>query len=123
MQHVVAIGKRRLAVHAAGRFGDDRLVRGAAQGPAAALAPEAALARAFTRLLVPAIGLLPLRGRQAGIVRRLGWLAQLRPQRGNLALHGFQPIEQRQDQRVLLGFGQATEVGAREHGKLESSRP
>jgi hypothetical protein len=87
------------------------------------LPAEAALPRAIPPRLLRLVGLLSLRRRQAGIVRRLRRLGELRLQLGDPTLCRVQPLPQRQDQRILLGVAQLAEVGQYAHAKLESSCP
>jgi hypothetical protein len=54
--------------------------------------------------------------------RGLRWLAELCLKFRNPSLGCLKPLEQRSDQRVLLGVAQLAEVGRMGHPKLESSR-
>src|SRR5208283_4443848 len=86
---------------------------------------KAALARPLPRRLV-LVGFLALRGRQAGIVRRLGRPGELvdpRLQLGNQLQRRLQTRRQRQDQRILLRMGQFAEVGGGAHPDLRMESP
>ncbi len=75
------------------------------------------------------IALLALRGRQRGIVRRLGrtlkftqpLLKVSNPRQRRLKLPDQR--QQRQDERILLRVAQRAEVDFRRHSQVESSRP
>jgi hypothetical protein len=76
---------------------------------------------------------LALRGRLGRVVRCLRRAAQLidprfecrnaRFLRRNRLLRRCQLLEQRQDQRILLGMAQRTEVGARRHPAFRIDSP
>jgi hypothetical protein len=123
VQHLLGIGQRRLAVHAGHRLGYDRRIGIAGQRPAATLPAEATPPRAIPPRLLRLVGLLSLRRRHAGIVRRLRWLGELRLQLVDPTLRRVKPLPQRQDQRILLGVAQLVEVRQCGHAKLESSCP
>ena len=90
----------------------------AARNQFAALATEAALPWSFVRTFLGPVGLLPARGRQAGIVRPLWRFVQPRLQLRDPslrsgksgrqfrvpALSGLQCFPERVDQRVFLGM-------------------
>src|SRR3954467_8344818 len=129
-QRVIVRMERGLAVGAAHRTRDHRLVGVLRQQSSAALPPEAALARAFTFGPVGAIGFLALRGRHGGVVRRLRRSTQLglelgnpRRQYLNLRRQRLNLRPQRSDQRVLFVMREAAEVGKLGHPKLESWPP
>jgi len=123
MQCLLGIGQRGLAMRTACRSGDHRLVGITGQRSTATLAAQTAAARATHFARRGVIGLLPLRWRQAGIVRRLRWLPELGFQLGEPLFGCGKALPEHQDQRVLLGIAQLAEVGQRGHPKLESSRP
>ena len=110
MQHLVGIRQRGLAMRTGSCFRRDCLVGFADQWAAAALAAQAALARSDTLRFLRLVRLLPLRWRQAGIVRGLRRVAELclefrdpRHQRLNLR-------PKREDQGVLFSVAQIAEV-------------
>src|SRR5271155_3915616 len=86
VQHLLGIGQRSLAVHASSRLGYDRRIGIAGQRPATTLPAEATLPRAIPLGLLRLVGLLSLRRRQAGIVRRLRRLGEPRLQLGDPTL-------------------------------------
>ena len=123
---MVGVGEGRLAVMAAHRLDDDPLVRFGGERPPAALAAQAALARALPLSLLRPVQLLPLRRRQAGVVRGLarpGQVINARSQLGNQLVSLVQTRHQRQDQRVLLGVGKSAQLKVGAHPDLEPSRP
>ncbi len=121
-QPLVAVAQGGLAVGAADRARDHGLVGAGTSARPPPLRPRLPL-RGPSRLgLSEWIGLLALRGRYRGIVRRLRRLAQLgfqfrhsRRQRPHLR-------PERANQRVLLVVRQMVEVGEFDHTKLESGR-
>jgi len=123
VQHLLGIGQCSLAVHAGQRLCYDRRIGVAGQRPATTLPAEATLPRAIPPRLLRLVGLLSLRRRQAGIVRRLRRRGELRLQLGDPTLCRVKPLQQRQDQRILLGVAQLAQVGQYGHAKLESSCP
>lgn len=123
VQHLVGLGQGRLAMHTAQRPGDHRLIWFACQESAAALTAETTLPRAAAPGLVTPVGLLAFRRRQARIVRRLWRLPKLCLQFCDATFGRSEPLEQRLDQRVLLGMAQLAEIEIRRHLDVESSRP
>ena len=111
VQHLIGIGQRSSAMHTAQRLGHDCRIGVAGQRPAATLPTQATLAWAVALRLLRSVGLLSLRWRQARIVRCLRRLGELRLQLGDTTLCRLKPLPQRQDQRILLGVAQLTEVG------------
>jgi hypothetical protein len=120
VQHLLGISQRSLAVHTGQRLGYHRRIGIAGKRPATTLPAQTALARAVPPRLLYLVGLLSPRRRQAGIVRRLRRLGQLRLQLGDPTLCRLKPLPQRQDQRILLGVAQLAEVGQYGHKKPES---
>ena len=92
---LVGGSERVIAVRARGQCGHDDVVGGLGQGTSDTGA-------AMTTLLgaIGTVGLLALRWRQAGVVRRLGWS-------GKLGLQCRHTLGRRQDQRdqIILGQG------------------
>src|SRR3954453_18515711 len=120
---LVALVQRALKVPATYRTGAHGRVGIRHQCPTAARAAQTALARAFTLELVLPIRLLAVRGRQAGVVRRLGRLTELCLQLRHPRYQRLDLRPKRSDQRVLLVMRQETEVGELGHPKLESCPP
>jgi hypothetical protein len=110
-------------VHTCHSFGDCRLIGIAGQPATAALATQAALARAVAPGFLRLVGLLSLRWRQAGIAGGLRRVAELGFKFRNPPLGRLKPLKQRSDQRVLLRVAQLAEVGKLPHPKFESGRP
>jgi hypothetical protein len=112
------------AMRAGVERGIDDAVRVRVQRP-----PDAGAARARRLGAGRPLGLLPLRRRQRGIVRRLVRpleLGQPRLKVGDARQRRLQlpdQRQQRQDEGILLHDGQLAEVDFRRHTELESSRP
>jgi len=123
MQHLVRFAQRRLAVHTGHGLRNHGLIGIAAQRSTAALATQTALARAVSPGFLRLVGLLPLRWRQAGIVRGFRRFTELCLECRDPPFSRLKPFEQRSDQRVLLGVAQLAEVGKLGHPKLESRPP
>src|SRR4051794_20219046 len=112
-----------MAVSAAHRARDHRLVGVLHQVPATARSPQAALAWSRPlRLLVP-LGLLARRRRQAGVVRRLRRNPKPGFQLRHARCQSLHLRPQRPDQGVLLIMQQVAEVGKLGHPQLESQPP
>ena len=110
VQHLVGIRQRGPAMRTGCCLCRDCLVGFADQWAAAALAAQAALARSDTLRFLRLVRLLPLRWRQAGIVRGLRRIAELclefrDPRHQRLDLR-----PKREDQRVLFSVAQIAEV-------------
>jgi len=120
---LIVFGQPRPAMRTAKRLGEHRLIRVGSQQPSATVTAQAALPSAAASGLAALVGLLTFGGWQARIVRRLGWLPQLCLQLRNASFGRSQPLEQRLDQRVLLGMAQLAEIEVRGHLDVESSRP
>ena len=123
MQNLVGIGQRRLTMHAACRFGRNRRIRIAGQRSTTTLTTKAAGARLVTRGFLGSVRLLPFRWWQARIVSGFRRIAQLGFELRDPVLRRLKPSPQRQDQRILFGLTEPTEVCELGHPKLESSRP
>jgi hypothetical protein len=83
----------------------------ACKPPAANLPTQATLAWAVALRLRRSVGLLSLRWWQARIIWCLPRLGEPRLQLGDTTFCRLKPLPQRQDQRILLGVAQLTEVG------------
>src|SRR6185312_14094218 len=94
------------------------LVGMAGQRAATALAAQAALARSDAPGLLRLVGLLPLRWRQAGIVRGFTGFGKPRFKLDNTPLGRLKAPPQRPDQGVLLGVAQVVEVGKLRHAAI-----
>ncbi|MEJ0046705.1 MAG: hypothetical protein WDN04_11795 [Rhodospirillales bacterium] len=71
------------------------------------------------RLLHRTVRLGSFRRRRGRVVRRFGRPRQFL----DLAFQHIDPRQQRQDQRILIGRGEAAEIERGVHMELESSRP
>src|SRR5208337_5597245 len=122
-QRLVVLAQCRLTVRAAQRPGDYGLIRVRNQRPTATLAAQTSLPRPLPFRLVFPVGLLGVRGWDAGVVRCLRRRTQLRlqfrhPRGQQLSLRPKRP-----DQRGLLVMRQRIEVGEFGHPKFESWPP
>jgi hypothetical protein len=106
---------------AGGGFRNHRLVRMADQRSATASAAQAALAWSDAFGFLRLIGLLTLRRRQAGIVRRLARFGKPRFKFGNAPFGRFKALPQRPDQGVFLGVAQVVEVGKLRHTPIATN--
>ena len=104
-------GRLRLALCAGHWLGGDRLVRIAGQRTTAAFAANAARARSNTFGFLWLVRFLPLRRRQAGIIRGLPGLAEPGFECRNPCRQALHLRPQRPDQRVFFGVAQVVEVG------------
>ena len=123
VQPLISLAQRGLAMRALDRLRRDHFVRVRGQCPSAARATQAALTRTAALGLLSAVWLVPLRGRHAGIVRRLRWRTKLRFQLCHARRQQPNLRPQRQDQGILFIMRQTTEGGEWSHPKLESWRP
>jgi hypothetical protein len=121
VQHLISVRQHGLAMRAGGGFRRYRLVGMADQRTAAAFAAEAASARSDALGLLRLIGLLTLRRRQAGIVRRLAGFGEPRFKFDNAPFGRLKALPQRPDQGVLLGVAQVVEVGRLRHVATETN--
>jgi hypothetical protein len=115
MQHVIGVCQNGRALCAGHWFGGDRLVRIAGQGATASFAAKAARTRSNTLGFLWLVRFLPLRWRQAGIIRRLPGFAEPCFKRRNPGRQALHLRPKRLDQRVLFGVAQVVEVGKLGH--------
>jgi hypothetical protein len=123
VQPLVRFAQRHLAMRTGHDFGDRRLIGVAGQRVTATPAAQAALARAVSPGCLRLVGLRSLRRTQTGIVGGSRRFAEAGFKFRNPPLGRLKPLEQRSDQRVLLGVAQLAEVEKMRHPKLESGRP
>ena len=103
VQHLVGLAQHRLAVRTGWGLRGYRFIGKQCQRAATSFATQAALARSDTLGLLRLVRLLPLRGRQTGIVRRFRRLTKLCFEIGDSPLGRLKPLPQRPDQGILLG--------------------
>ena len=115
VQHVIGVCQHGLALGAGYRLGSDRLVRIAGQRATASFAAKAARARPNTLGFLWLVRFLPLRWRQAGIIRGLPRLAEPCFKRRNPCRQALHLRPERPDQRVLFRVAQVVEVGKLGH--------
>jgi hypothetical protein len=126
-QSLVSLVQGRLAMRAPGWASGDSLVRCLGQQAATALAAKTALTGTAPGRFIPAVRLLALRWRQAGVVGRLR--RQAEPgfqlpdpgrQHGDLCRQRLHLGPERLDQRILLVMRERRQLGKPVHPKLES---
>ena len=115
MQHLIRIAQRGLAMRTRYRLGGHRLVGIAGQRSAAPFASHAALARPDAFGFLRLVRFLPLRRRQARIVRGLRWFVAPRFKHRYPCRQALHLRPQCPDQGILLGVTQAIEVRKRRH--------
>jgi hypothetical protein len=111
VQYLISIGQRGLTMETGNRLGGHGFIGIAGQRTATTFATQAAFARSDAFGFLRLVQLLPLRRRQAGIVRCLRWFAEPGFQIGNSPLSPLKAFPQRPDQGILLGVAQLAEIG------------